>query len=599
MKFLPLTLTSKETTRKQETKMKTKITLVALISLILALGPAHANIPLDRKDTVTIDFGNNSKIIIYFEDKEELQTLQEYDINQMLQDLSISIDSAENVQMLTIKDSTGTRYLQDTVIEIDHYDDNFYQSLEGVKKRYQLEKFNSIDIGNAFNIRITHGEKNELIINAKNEKVMERMLVEVEENTLQVKYKPNVISTITSSDAELFITTQNLNSLNLSGATNTIVKGFSTDKLVIDLSGASDAKVEAMADLVDVEVSGASDLQMIGAGEYLNVRTSGASEFKGNNFKVNEAKVRAHGASDVVVNALELDGEASGGSEIVNVYHGTTLQQGAEFFNDEIRIKIGNMEIVANTDELEDEWEDVEDLEDIKEKTRKEEYIDQSVPRVRHTINFDFGMNNYLQSGNFPDADGADYAVRPWGSWYVGINSVHKFHVGGALFLEWGKGVSWYNFKFEDDAMRINRVDDQLTFEPDPREIDPIKSKLVVSHLNMSLVPMIDFSKGYRKVKSLKGDGFEYKRRLRQGFRFGVGPYLGYRLNDRTKFVYRDDGRNRDKDNGNFMTDTFRYGLRAQLGYKGWDLFFNYDLNDLFTGVNNPQLNAFSFGLTF
>ncbi|MFW5760287.1 MAG: head GIN domain-containing protein [Cyclobacteriaceae bacterium] len=576
--------------------MKTKIAYLALMSCLLTATTVLANLPVERKDTVTIDLGNNSKIVIYFEDKDELRTIQDYDINQMLKDLSISIDSAENAEMLIIKDSTGTRYLQDTVIEIDHYDDDFYESITQPKVKYDLSEFNEIDIGQAFEMEVSPGDAYQLIVTAKKESDLEDMLVVLEDKTLKVMNNPNFNI---NQSIFLYISTPELKEVKLSEAANAEVKRFSSDKFRIKMRGASSARMELMADLVDVDMSGASELSLKGAGEYLNAEISGASEFTASNFPVNDAKVQASGASEVMVNASSLNGEAKGGSEILNVYNKQDLEQNMIYGNEEIRIKIGNMEIVANTDELEEEWEDVEDLEDIKEKTHKEEYIDQEVPKARHTVNFDFGMNNYLQNGNFPDADGADYAVRPWGSWYVGINSVHKFHMGGSLFLEWGKGVSWYNFKFENDAMRINRVDNQINFEPDARDISPIKSKLVVSHLNMSLVPMIDLSKGYRKVKSLKGDGFEYNRRLRQGFRFGIGPYLGYRLNDRTKFVYRNDGRNRDKDNGNFMTSTLRYGLRTQLGYKGWDIFINYDLNNLFSGINNPQLNAFSFGLTF
>jgi len=574
--------------------MKTNRITLVIVSWLLALNAGLAK-PIDHRDTVTIDFGNNSKIIIYFEDREDLQTLNEYDINQMLEDLSISIDSAENAKLLTIEDSSGTRYLQDTIIEIDHFDENFYSQLDDPKRRYDLDPFSEIAIGNAFDVNISYGDKYELIATANKEARLDDLLIKIEDGTLEVSHKPKIINLM---DFELFITTPKLDNLQLSGASSTEVNGFSTDKMSISVKGAAEAKVDVMADLVDVKLSGASELKLTGAGEFLNAELTGASELRANNFKVNEAKVKALGASDAVVNAVDLQMEISVSSDIKNVYKGSGLVQGMMFEGDQVRIKIGNMEIVADTDELEDEWDDVENLDDVKDKTKKEEYIDEKVPSVKHTVNFDLGMNNYLSSGESPNNIGANYAVRPWGSWYVGLHSVHKFHMGGSFFLEWGKGISWYNFKFEDDAIRVNRVDDQLTFAPDPRDVDPIKSKLVVSYLDMSLVPVIDFSKGHRKVKKFKGDGFELTNSTRQGFRMGVGPYVGYRLSDRTKFVFRDSGRNRDKSNGNFMTNTVRYGIRTQIGYRGLDIFFNYDLNKLFQGDNNPQLNAFSFGIT-
>src|ERR1041385_4951294 len=43
--------------------------------------------------------------------------------------------------------------------------------------------------------------------------------------------------------------------------------------------------------------------------------------------------------------------------------------------------------------------------------------------RTRHSFNFDIGTNNFLTPTNgLPDY--TPYAVRPWGSWYVAINSL-------------------------------------------------------------------------------------------------------------------------------------------------------------------------------
>ena len=41
-------------------------------------------------------------------------------------------------------------------------------------------------------------------------------------------------------------------------------------------------------------------------------------------------------------------------------------------------------------------------------------------------------------------------------------------------------------------------------------------------------------------------------------------------------------------DHDNYYLNNIRYGLRAQIGFRGTDLFFNYDLNDLFN--SDPYL---------
>lgn len=220
-------------------------------------------------------------------------------------------------------------------------------------------------------------------------------------------------------------------------------------------------------------------------------------------------------------------------------------------------------------------------------------------------FNLDIGINNYLEDGSFPNENDAPYSVRPWGSWYVGINHTYNTHIAGKFFLDWGGGVSWYNFKFEDERVRLTEAANGVVFAPDTDPtIDPIKSKLTVMYLNLSAIPMFDFSFKTGKVTKEDEEGkvTEKRRWIRKthdGFRVGVGPYAGVRLNSYTKFVSEEgNDRDRDRDRDDFFLENFRYGLRAQLGYDGIDIFVQYDMNSLFTENRGPQLNAFTFGLT-
>ena len=53
---------------------------------------------------------------------------------------------------------------------------------------------------------------------------------------------------------------------------------------------------------------------------------------------------------------------------------------------------------------------------------------------------------------------------------------------------------------------------------------------------------------------------------------------------------------------GNYYLENFRYGVRAQVGYKGLDLFAMYDLNNVFAGDRGPAgsngMNAITVGIT-
>jgi len=221
-------------------------------------------------------------------------------------------------------------------------------------------------------------------------------------------------------------------------------------------------------------------------------------------------------------------------------------------------------------------------------------YSNRSGKRTWQSFNFDFGTNNFLQDGKFPDENNEDYAVRPWGSWYIGLNSIQRTRVAKKFYIEWGLGVSWYNFKFENDNVRLIKTDSILGFEindPSVTDITSRKSKLTAFYVNASLIPVLDFGDNKYKVRFWDGD---------KRFRIGLGPYVGYRIDSYTKVVYKKDGdKEKDRSHSNYYLNNLRYGMRLQLGLRGTDLFFNYDLNELFAANKGPKLNAFSFGIIF
>lgn len=212
--------------------------------------------------------------------------------------------------------------------------------------------------------------------------------------------------------------------------------------------------------------------------------------------------------------------------------------------------------------------------------------------RTRHSFNIDLGMNNYLDNGKFPDGSNQLYTVKPWGSWYVGLNSVLRTHVAGKFFMEWGAGVTWYNFKFSDTRVIMSKDANGVVFSQDTRDFDFTKSKLTVAYINASIVPVLDFG-GTSRKSSLFGH------HQSSSFRIGAGPYIGYRLDSYAKQVHLENGdKVKNHTHDNFYLNNMRYGLRLQLGFRGTDLFFNYDMNDLFVENKGPNLNAFSFGIT-
>ena len=222
------------------------------------------------------------------------------------------------------------------------------------------------------------------------------------------------------------------------------------------------------------------------------------------------------------------------------------------------------------------------DSDDHRSSSHRKRRLTEKKVGKNHFINFDFGINNYVEDGKSPNSNNAQYAVKPWGSWYVAINSVHKNNLAGPVSLHWGGGISWYNFKFEDASTRLVKTDRQLKFVSSPEDANFKKSKLTAFFINLNFVPVLDLST--KKVEKL---------------RVGLGGYFGYRLASHAKYTLKlDKTRRKDKNKDSFYLNDWRYGVRLQIGYRDFDVFFNYDTSKLFAGNNNPSLNAFSFGIT-
>ena len=264
---------------------------------------------------------------------------------------------------------------------------------------------------------------------------------------------------------------------------------------------------------------------------------------------------------------------------------------------DDLHFDIGYLTIDIDVDELEDL--DEEDLKSIKKVTYEKIYDDNR----KFIFSVDVGFNNWLEKGKFPDNNNAPYSLKGFGSWYIGFNAINVAHLSGILFLDYGGGVSWYNWKLQDADFIFQETADRVEVNPIAATRAGRKSKLTASYINFQVIPVFDFSRGKKKVTAIETKGIKIKKQKRQGFRFGIGGYAGYRIGSHSKLVYTEnDDEKKLKERENFFLKSFRYGIRTQLEWNVVKLFAMYDLNETFTntkGFSGNQLNSLSFGFTF
>ncbi|MEX2591684.1 MAG: hypothetical protein WD426_02835 [Anditalea sp.] len=211
---------------------------------------------------------------------------------------------------------------------------------------------------------------------------------------------------------------------------------------------------------------------------------------------------------------------------------------------------------------------------------------DEEDPDFRTYFNLDLGINNYFEDGAIPGGE-ADYSVKSWGSWNVGINWMASQKLQKGRYWDFGMGVQWYNFKFANKGYQAINGDYGVEFI-NRTDVYGFKSKISASYLTALTLLRWDFGK--------------MNDNDRNGLRVAVGPYAGYRLGGRSKFVYREQdgsGRRKIKEPIGSNLNNFRYGLRGEVGFRSITFFTTYDFNTLLQKDRGPSLHPVAFGLVF
>lgn len=97
--------------------MKTKWYVACLLLMLVASVSTRAAIgsgPQADKDSIIVTFGNKTRLIIYGEDRRELDKIMKYDLNALLKDLQARLDSSKADTTFLREEIDGSRYLKDT-----------------------------------------------------------------------------------------------------------------------------------------------------------------------------------------------------------------------------------------------------------------------------------------------------------------------------------------------------------------------------------------------------------------------------------------------------------------------------------------------------
>ena len=118
-------------------------------------------------------------------------------------------------------------------------------------------------------------------------------------------------------EVKVHIIMPELESVDFSGAAKSKIYGFDQHDMDINLSGASVTELDVILTEASIELEGVSKLNLSGQGERLEAEISGASNLDAAEYEVDYAVVNISGASKARIHVVkELDINASGGSSV-------------------------------------------------------------------------------------------------------------------------------------------------------------------------------------------------------------------------------------------------------------------------------------------
>ncbi len=166
---------------------------------------------------------------------------------------------------------------------------------ETVTETFDVEDFDRIEIGSAFDATVDVGEATNVEVTVNSE-ILDRLDIEVVDGRLIVQLSGGLVSA--SGPLDIAITTPELTGMAIDGAAEVDIDGIAAEDFELSVRGAADVEAEGSAESLTLESEGASNADLA-------------------DLIVGVATVDIGGASSVDLTAAnEVNGEISGASSI-------------------------------------------------------------------------------------------------------------------------------------------------------------------------------------------------------------------------------------------------------------------------------------------
>ena len=185
-----------------------------------------------------------------------------------------------------------------------------------ITENRSTSEFNSIDVSGAIDVYVRQDSATSVKVEA-DDNILEYIEVHTEGSRLEI-YTQNNIRLRPSNKIKVYISSPEYKEIQVSGASSVRCENeITSDVLDVNLSGASEGRLELNAPKISVNVTGASNANIKGKTKDFEGRASGASEIRGFDLLSENADVDASGASNIEIYAsVRIDGQSSGASSV-------------------------------------------------------------------------------------------------------------------------------------------------------------------------------------------------------------------------------------------------------------------------------------------
>lgn len=190
-----------------------------------------------------------------------------------------------------------------------------------ISKTFNESGFKDIEVSSVMKVYLKQGNDFSVKIDAE-DNILDLIKVEKEGSKLSVDFKNN-ISVSPTKDVIIYITAPEFHNLDASGAGGFISEGtLSGNEILLELSGATKAKLNVAVNTIKIDASGASKIILAGTTDQLSLDGSGSTKMEAIDLKAQDVDLDISGAGNATVYAeKKLDVSISGAGKVQ--YKGT------------------------------------------------------------------------------------------------------------------------------------------------------------------------------------------------------------------------------------------------------------------------------------